>query len=235
MPLGSTKAIPVDIAVIGATHRNLREMIDRQEFREDLYYRLNGLALRLPALRDRSDLLAVARRILQAERPQDTPVLSATVVDMFTRYRWPGNIRQLANVLRTAAVMSASEHEITTAHLSDDFLEDAAREADAPPASAVLRTAEPAQVVPFEKPVAVESPTGAADPRSSLGTDAATRIGRWAPGPSEPPHHTLEEAEIDMIRRALSAAGGNISAASKQLGISRNTIYRKLRWNKAGE
>jgi transcriptional regulator with PAS, ATPase and Fis domain len=82
-------------------------MIAAQTFREDLYYRLNGLALRLPALRERTDIEAIVRRILQAERPQDTPELSPQVLAMFRRYPWPGNIRQLANVLRTAAVMSA--------------------------------------------------------------------------------------------------------------------------------
>ncbi|MDE2370998.1 MAG: sigma-54-dependent Fis family transcriptional regulator, partial [Burkholderiales bacterium] len=126
-PLGSTKTIPVDIAIIGATHRNLREMINRNEFREDLYYRLNGLALRIPALRERTDLEVVARRILLGHRPSDAPEISAPVLELFRRYPWPGNIRQLANVLRTAAVMSAGERQITTAHLSDDFLDEARR------------------------------------------------------------------------------------------------------------
>ncbi|HSV36211.1 MAG TPA: sigma-54-dependent Fis family transcriptional regulator, partial [Ramlibacter sp.] len=127
MPLGSQKSIAVDIAVIGATHRNLREMIDAGAFREDLYYRLNGLAVRLPALRDRSDLGVVARRILLAECPLDTPRISPSVMALFEAYAWPGNIRQLANVLRTAAVMAAGEPQITEQHLSDDFLEDVRR------------------------------------------------------------------------------------------------------------
>jgi len=208
-PLGSSKSIPIDIALIGATHRNLREMIERHEFREDLYYRLNGLALRLPALRDRSDLDALTRRILRAERPQDPPELSTQVAELFRRYPWPGNIRQLANVLRTAAVMSAGEHQITLAHLSDDFIEDARRAGPRP-----LALAEPAR--PLEiAPAAVQS---------SL----------VAPATVPTPPHTLEQASIEMIRAALEAAGGNISAASKQLRISRNTIYRKLRWNNAG-
>ncbi|KQW40554.1 Fis family transcriptional regulator [Rhizobacter sp. Root404] len=223
-PLGSTKAIPVDIAVIGATHRNLREMIDRQEFREDLYYRLNGLALRLPALRERTDLEAVARRILQAERPQDTPALSPRVLDLFRRYRWPGNIRQLANVLRTAAVMSAGEHEITSAHLSDDFLEDAQR--------AVTTAAPPAMPGPaYQPPFTVETTPGSACAIATPPADVAVRTHRGVM-PAEPaPTHTLEQVEIEMIRNVLEAVNGNISAASKQLGISRNTIYRKLRWN----
>jgi transcriptional regulator of acetoin/glycerol metabolism len=97
---------------------------------------------------------------------------------MFERYAWPGNIRQLANVLRTAAVMAAGEGEITEAHLSDDFLEDQ-REAPAAP-----------------------------------------------PAPAE---RSLDASEAALIRAAVDAAGGNISEAAKRLGISRNTIYRKLR------
>ena len=225
-PLGSTKSIAVDIAVICATHRNLREMIGRHEFREDLYYRLNGLVLRLPALRERTDLETVCTRILQAERPSDTPALSLPVLEMFRRYAWPGNIRQLANVLRTAAVMSANEHAITVAHLSDDFLEDA-RRCVAPQRASVLVTApEPIDLAP-----ATLAPTPAST--SEMHDDAVPHFERSSSDPvrEAPVPHTLEQAEIEMIRAALQAAGGNISAASKKLGVSRNTIYRKLRWN----
>ncbi len=220
-PLGSTKSIAVDIAVIGATHRNLREMIEQQSFREDLYYRLNGLALRLPALRERTDLEAIVRRILLAERPQDTPELSPQVLSMFRRYSWPGNIRQLANVLRTAAVMSAGERQITTAHLSDDFLEDMQRVA-----GGVAPAPAPAWPA-FE--AAVASPPYA--PQSQHPSHAALPVPAAVAEPVAA--RTLEQAEIDMIRATLEAVGGNISLASKQLRISRNTIYRKLRWNTA--
>ncbi|MEO8804806.1 MAG: sigma-54-dependent Fis family transcriptional regulator [Burkholderiaceae bacterium] len=229
-PLGSTKSIAVDIAVICATHRNLREMIERNEFREDLYYRLNGLALRLPALRERTDLEAVCKRILQAERPSDTPGLSPQVLEMFRRYAWPGNIRQLANVLRTAAVMSASEHIITATHLSDDFLEDARRGvtpvracATAPMPAAAPWIPVPASLPPLHElfGASTDAPQAEAAPLPTVS----------APAGETPVPHTLEQGEIAMIRAALDAAGGNISAASKQLGVSRNTIYRKLRWN----
>jgi transcriptional regulator of acetoin/glycerol metabolism len=204
-PLGSQKSVAVDIAVIGATHRNLREMIDAGSFREDLYYRLNGLVVRLPALRDRSDLAAVAQRILLAECPQATPQIGAGVMALFRRYAWPGNIRQLANVLRTAAVMAAGEAQITEEHLSDDFLEDVQRP----------RAQAPAPVLPATPPA-----VAAIEPPEPAQPVAAAR--------------TLGEAEIDMIRNAVDAANGNISEASKRLGISRNTIYRKLRWNQGG-
>jgi sigma-54 dependent transcriptional regulator, acetoin dehydrogenase operon transcriptional activator AcoR len=219
-PLGSTKSIPVNIAVVGATHRNLRDMMNKQEFRDDLYYRLNGLALRLPALRERSDLEAIALRILQTERPADTPAISPQVLDLFKHYAWPGNIRQLANVLRTAAVMSAGERQITTAHLSDDFLDDARRamasgHGSSHPSSAV--------VLPL---------TSAQAPVSTAVSSSAFETSHVALPAAEPAvRQTLEEAEIDLIRNTLEALGGNITATSKRLGISRNTIYRKLRWN----
>jgi len=106
-----------------------------------------------------------------------------------------GNLRQLAGVLHTAAVMAAGEPRITREHLSDDFLDDAMR-----------RLAESA-------PPAVEVPAAAVEPE---------------------PTGTLEEVERETIRRAVETAGGNISVASKRLGISRNTIYRKLRWREDG-
>ena len=226
-PLGSTKSIAVDIAVICATHRNLREMIERHEFREDLYYRLNGLALRLPALRERTDLEAVCKRILQAERQPDTPELSLPVLELFRRYAWPGNIRQLANVLRTAAVMSANEHTIAMTHLSDDFLEDA----HAAPVALCLAAA-PAAIEPAPT-LALYGASVAASTGAAPGGDAAPQPLRSDTARETPLPPTLEQAEIEMIRATLDAVGGNISAASKRLGVSRNTIYRKLRWNVA--
>jgi sigma-54 dependent transcriptional regulator, acetoin dehydrogenase operon transcriptional activator AcoR len=218
-PLGSEKSLAVDIAVIGATHRNLREMIETGRFREDLYYRLNGLVVRLPALRERCDLGVVARRILLAECPSATPTISPSVMALFERYAWPGNIRQLANVLRTAAVMAAGEAQITEQHLSDDFLED------------VQRARSPLLASEERQPVAVPQPLRsmpAAPPVIAHAEPAPV------PVPEVAAERTLGEAGIEMIRAALEAADGNISVASKRLGISRNTIYRKLRWSKAG-
>jgi sigma-54 dependent transcriptional regulator, acetoin dehydrogenase operon transcriptional activator AcoR len=213
-PLGGNRSVPVDIALIAATHRDLREMIAAQQFREDLYYRLNGLALRLPALRDRSDLLQLTRRILQAECPQGAPELSAPVLGMFGRYHWPGNIRQLANVLRTAAVMAGGDAQITELHLSDDFLEDVQR-------------------VP--KPAAAASMPAASPTATTTSTLPPFPPQAAAPGaPSAERAATLEEAERELIRQVLASVNGNISEASKRLGVSRNTIYRKLRRDEPG-
>jgi transcriptional regulator of acetoin/glycerol metabolism len=220
-PLGSHKAIAVDIAVVSATHRNLREMIAAGTFREDLYYRLNGLVVRLPALRDRADLPAIARRILQAECPQGAPAIGSAVMALFRRYPWPGNVRQLASVLRTAAVMAAGDGHITEDHLSDDFLEDARRGAAAPAGAGS------GVGVAAAAPGVTPAGTGTEAP---AGVPGVIPLAVPVPASSAAATRTLGEAEIDMIRAAVDAAGGNISEASKRLGISRNTIYRKLRW-----
>ncbi len=210
-PLGSHKSIDVDMAVIGATHRNLREMIEAGTFREDLYYRLNGLVVKLPALRERSDLGVIVRRILQSGCQQATPQISPVVMELFERYGWPGNIRQLANVLRTAAVMAAGEPHITEQHLSDDFLEDARRLRSEPCADPLGPTAQIAK-------------------SSSASTVTCVRVPSMESAAPTPANRTLGEAGVELIRSTLEAAGGNIAEASKRLGISRNTIYRKLRW-----
>ncbi|TDN63917.1 sigma-54-dependent Fis family transcriptional regulator [Paraburkholderia sp. BL10I2N1] len=126
VPLGGTRAIPVDLRVVCATHRNLRSMIQAGTFREDLYYRINGLVVTLPALVERSDLCVLVKRILELQRDSDAVPLrvSAAVLGRFTRCRWPGNLRQLANVLRTAGIMAEGEDEIGVEHLPEDFLQD---------------------------------------------------------------------------------------------------------------
>jgi transcriptional regulator of acetoin/glycerol metabolism len=215
----------VDIAVIGATHRKLRDMIEAGSFREDLYYRLNGLVVKLPALRERCDLDVVARRILINDCPHGTPEISASVMALFKAYSWPGNVRQLANVLRTAAVMAAGESQIEEHHLSDDFLDDvrSGRPVQAPQLSVAMRVAPPAA-----DPAPMRSPELPDERAPESGLEPAPL--QAAAEPAAP--RTLGEAEVELIRSTLAAANGNISVASKRLGISRNTIYRKLRWGK---
>ncbi|MBL8333909.1 MAG: sigma-54-dependent Fis family transcriptional regulator [Rubrivivax sp.] len=208
-PLGSTKSVAVDVSIICATHRNLREMIEAKQFREDLFYRLNGLAVRLPPLRERSDRMALVRRILDRECGGRHLQLAPDVMQLFEHYQWPGNVRQLFNVLRTACVMAATDSRITREHLSDDFLEDALRQLGLAAAAAPVAAA-PAAMLPMA-PAAPAAPA--------------------LPQPAEPEApRTMADLEIEAIRQAVAAAGGNISEASKRLGISRNTIYRKLRW-----
>ncbi|MBL8472902.1 MAG: sigma-54-dependent Fis family transcriptional regulator [Rhodocyclaceae bacterium] len=193
-PLGSSKTFPVDVAIICATHRRLKDLIARGLFREDLYYRLNGLSITLPPLRMRQDLHAVVQRILRDElKVGDELDVSQEVLRLFCQHPWPGNMRQLVNVLRTAVVMADGEAEICREHLPDDFLEDMEAPGTAVPVAAVAITPPPtAGVVPLQD-------------------------------------GKLEDIELNAIQSMLDQTGGNVSATARRLGISRNTIYRKLR------
>jgi transcriptional regulator with PAS, ATPase and Fis domain len=190
-PLGSGKSIPVNVEVICATNHNLRRRIAEGLFREDLYYRLNGLVVKLPPLRERTDLETVVRKILGAEGESGSErhTISDEVLALFRRHKWPGNFRQLTNLLRTAAIMAGDEEEIGLRHMPDDFLDDIA-ETPAPAASPAMSAPATPHVI-------------------ATGTN-------------------LEEMELAAILKSLEANGGNVSATARALGVSRNTIYRKL-------
>ncbi|RKE37898.1 transcriptional regulator of acetoin/glycerol metabolism [Paraburkholderia sp. BL23I1N1] len=186
-PLGSSKSIPVDIAIICATHRDLRDMIVQNRFREDLYYRLNGLVVKLPPLRERTDLSAVIQKMLQSASSESADGQRLSVADevmaLFEQCAWPGNFRQLSNLLRTAAAMVDADGQLRREHLPDDFFDDVRGTAAAP--VSIMETL----------------------PLSS---------GR------------LEDVAANAIAKAVAQHGGNVSAAARALGVSRNTIYRKL-------
>ncbi|AIO38864.1 AAA domain family protein [Burkholderia cenocepacia] len=184
MPLGSARAVPVDVRVVCATHRDLRAMIAEGTFREDLFYRINGLAVTLPALAARTDLPVLVERILaRLARSEPMPTrVAADVLAAFRRHRWPGNLRQMTNVLRTAGMLAEDEAEITLAHLPDDFWLDCD---DAPAPNA-----------------------------TPAGTREAT---------------TLQSHQAAVIDAVLARHGGNVSAAARELGLARNTVYRYLR------
>ncbi|EGF31251.1 sigma-54 dependent transcriptional regulator [Oxalobacteraceae bacterium IMCC9480] len=106
VPLGSETAIKLDIRLISATHCDLPAKIASGEFREDLYYRIQGLTLTLPPLRERGDRQELIRFVLQQEMPDDAVVTIADpLMAALDRHPWPGNIRQLRNVLRTMVAL----------------------------------------------------------------------------------------------------------------------------------
>ena len=111
-PLGSEQPIAVDVQLICATHRDLREMVAQGQFRLDLYYRLNSVTLELPALRDRADKGLLIERLLREDGRQlygRAVAITEAARQLLLRHDWPGNIRQLKNVLRTAMALSGGE------------------------------------------------------------------------------------------------------------------------------
>ena len=179
-PLGGGKPVAVDFWLICATHRDLRAQIEAGRFREDLFYRLNGFTLKVPALRARSDLQALIVRQLALLLPGREVQVEDSVLAALRAYAWPGNLRQLASTLRTAcALLDAGESVIGWHHLCDDFAEQ-------------LRGLAP------------EAPAQAPEPED------------------------LRSISRGAIRRALAEAQGNVSEAARRLGISRNTLYRRM-------
>ena len=105
-PLGADSPLPLDIQVISATHQNVTQMIADKTFREDLFYRLNGMTLHLPALRDRSDRQGLIETVLHNQPGGEKCRIDAASMSLLTRYGWPGNIRQLINALRYAVALA---------------------------------------------------------------------------------------------------------------------------------
>ena len=194
-PVGAGHAVPVDFCLISATHCQLLQAAEQGRFRHDLYYRLNGLTVQLPALRERTDFAALTAQLLAdlaSEQGLPHPVqVAPDLLQRLAAHPWPGNLRQYASVLRTACAMLAEgEDTLGWEHLGDDIVQ--ALQTAAPPLSARLPGLTTARPVP-----------------------AAAVL-------------SLQELSSAAIDQALQSARGNVSQAARQLGISRQTLYRKL-------
>jgi DNA-binding NtrC family response regulator len=124
--LGGTREITVDVRLVAATNKDLQTEVEQQRFREDLYYRLSVMPLQLPAVRDRSreDRLALITRLmtdLRAELPDGPPTLSSEVLDRLLAYNWPGNVREMRNVLERALILGRGATAVSVEHLPGEF------------------------------------------------------------------------------------------------------------------
>ena len=123
-PLGSTEVYPVDVKLISATNRNLKDEVAEGRFRQDLYYRISGLNIELPSLRQRQDkrkLISYVHERLRLEEPG--PALSEEMLALLEGHPWPGNMRQLVHVLKVGMAMADGD-ELEDWHLPDDFFDD---------------------------------------------------------------------------------------------------------------
>lgn len=190
--VGGTKTIPVDVRVIAATNKKLEEEIQKENFREDLYFRLAVLSLHLPPLRERpEDIPLLCEHFLKkygAELKKDVKSCSQNALEYLQRYPWPGNVRELENVVYEAMV------------LCDDAILDVR---DLPPR---IHGRIPGSDAVSE---AVMAPAGA-----SLKRAAQT---------------AAEEAERALIEKALRESGGRRAEAAAALGISRKTLFNKMK------
>jgi two-component system nitrogen regulation response regulator GlnG len=206
--VGGRTPIRTDVRIIAATNRDLRQLIGQGLFREDLYYRLNVVPLRLPPLRERvEDIPDLARHFLRKAEDEGLPakVLDAESLEVLRRHRWPGNVRELENLVRRLAVL----------HSGDSI-----------PTSAIqAELKEPARTFGIEE----------GDGPESLSTSVERYLTQYflAQGDRLPPpgvyDRILAEMERPLISICLAATKGNQIRAAQLLGLNRNTLRKKIR------
>lgn len=186
----------MDVRIISATHRDLLERVSEGSFREDLYYRLNGLEVALPALRERSDKAQLLDFLLRQEASGEAIDLAPSARQALLKFAWPGNVRQMRNVLRTLVAL-CEDNRIEFSDLP------AIVKAGADSMGAGLA----------HERVKDVDPAGATAGQARSHRDPAT----------------LEHAERDALLTVLEAKHWHVTHVAEHLGISRNTLYRKLR------
>jgi sigma-54 specific flagellar transcriptional regulator A len=236
--VGGTTPIRANVRVVCATHRNLKAMVARGEFREDLYYRLCGVVLEVPALRQRlGDLGAIAAAILvriAEERGGDVKKLSRDALAALKSYPWPGNVRELENALRAASLF-ADGHVLEPEDFSDNV-----------EALRALGSFSPSGVETLPS-AAVERASagglGAEGMALAAGSIVAARPSIPEPSSSSTPsdvayaqvrsgtslHDMKRIIERECISRALSDAGGNITRAASLLGMKRPRLSQLVK------
>ncbi|EIJ43954.1 transcriptional activator of acetoin/glycerol metabolism [Beggiatoa alba B18LD] len=208
VPLGSEMPVAVELTVISATHHQLPKLIAEGKFREDLYYRLNGITLTLPPLRERNDIDTLIRCALAAENFDNESIeIEAEAFNLLVAYQWPGNIRQLRNVIRTALALRTG-NLVTRHELPTDI---------------TYRTA---VTLPDRTLVQLDN--------ANIATTTATIPHITVPPvmhaqPTITDMPDLDAAEKNVILQALEHHRWNITNTAVSLKMSRNTLYRKMK------
>ncbi|GHB34957.1 nitrogen regulation protein NR(I) [Pseudovibrio japonicus] len=206
--VGGRTPIQTDVRIIAATNKDLRQLINQGLFREDLYFRLNVVPIRLPPLRERTeDIPDLVRHFFSMAESEGLPAkqIEVAALDKLRRYRWPGNVRELENLVRRLAAL----------YPQDDI-------------SASLIDLELSQ--PSNGASEAEVPSS-----QDLGGSVERYLGDYFSGFGEelpPPglyHRVLREVEYPLISAVLAATRGNQIKAAELLGVNRNTLRKKIR------
>ena len=207
--VGGRTSIKTDVRIVAATHRDLRTQIQQGLFREDLFYRLNVVPLRLPPLRERVDDIGdLVRHFLRQAAREGLPgkTIETAAIERLKRYSWPGNVRELENLVRRLVALHSDE-TITAERVESELASGARAE-----------------------PAAVESEAG-----SSLSELVERHLatlfaeaGRDLPPPGLY-RRIIRQVELPLVQAALAATRGNQIRAAELLGLNRNTLREKIR------
>ncbi|WAP68671.1 nitrogen regulation protein NR(I) [Jiella pelagia] len=208
--VGGRTPIATDVRIVAATNKDLRQLIARGLFREDLFYRLNVVPLRLPPLRERiEDLPDLARHFFVVAESEGLPrkTLSQGALDVMRRYGWPGNVRELENLIRRLAALYPQD-EISGEIVEHELINDPIKS--------------PGIEVDGNKPIDLSGSVERylAEYFSSFGEDLP---------PPGLHGRILREVEYPLIAAALAATRGNQVKAADLLGVNRNTLRKKIR------
>ena len=206
--VGGRTPIKTDVRIIAATNKDLRILIQQGLFREDLFFRLNVVPLRLPPLRERvEDIPDLIRHFLALAEREGLPPkqIEPAAIERLKRFRWPGNVRELENLARRLAALYPQE-TITVAVIDNEL---------SPPAPATLG----------------DETRGEENLSSSVERHLTKYFGGF--GDRLPPpglyHRILREIEYPLLSAALAATRGNQIRAADLLGVNRNTLRKKIR------
>jgi two-component system nitrogen regulation response regulator GlnG len=208
--VGGRQPIKANVRIIAATHRDLRTAIRQGQFREDLYYRLNVVPIRLPPLRERvEDIPPLARHFLERAQDDGLPakLLDQGAVEQLKRCPWPGNVRELENLMRRLAALCPQE-----VIGADQIAAELTEAATAPPEAPVATGPEPL-VRAVERHI-----------RDFLASHQDSGV-----TPSDIYDRVIAEVERPLIRLTLAATRGNQIKAAAMLGLNRNTLRKKIR------
>jgi transcriptional regulator with GAF, ATPase, and Fis domain len=207
--VGGSAPIPVDVRIIAATNQSLPELVVQKRFREDLFFRLNVVSLRLPPLRQRGDdILLLAEHFLRqfaAQIGRQQPVFSDAAARAMVAYGWPGNVRELRNIMERVSYLAQS-NLLTEGDLGLGPTD---------PAAGFFSAASLSSSAPGPTPAA-----GSGDGHAGRGFSLAL-------------DQTLADAtrdfQIERIRASIQTQRGNMTAAAESLGLHRSNLYRKMR------
>ncbi len=207
--VGGRTPIKTDVRIVAATNKDLRQLINQGLFREDLYFRLNVVPLRLPPLRERGeDIPDLVRHFFSLVEKEGLPAkqIEQAALEQLRRYRWPGNVRELENLIRRLAALYPQE--LITANL-------------------------------VEQELSQQSAAPAEQEGDNAETDLSGSVERFLNayfanfGDALPPpglyHRVLREVEYPLLSSALAATRGNQIKAAELLGVNRNTLRKKIR------
>ena len=245
-PVGTNEGISIDVRVIAATHKNIESLIERGEFREDLFYRLNVMPLEIKALSERTEDIPSLFEYFAIEHSDKSnqPIrLHSASMNIFFEYLWPGNVRELSNlVARYSALYPGSEIDLRKVPLS--MVPGGMRAALDQSAADALFLATSANF-PVSSEQAISDNIAAANSANEFETcleidelDEVQRVIELAQGRQNFPDEGVKlkdhllEIERALIQQALNKAGGNVSQTARLLSLQRTTLIEKI--NKFG-